>query len=287
MIKIIKRVVAIVVIAPIVLILASAGVYLLFLGSYSDMREDATLLQRWSRLRLFNANIVKELKGDDLEYLYKDKCYRRCHGESAMITVVLPPSGWVQILERMRMKENVNISGREVDAIVGFLEERYSSEKSKYSYKIRKKIHSAVWRADAGEDDIYLDVIYATDVYLKSIGADYLISEYDLNDYYVFIVTLTVHVGEIALSDLDTITTLRVGNDTLKTTPPWKLRFYTADKHHYEGVVRFAKNSSLNENRSLELAIKKIGNVPQRLFKWDLPIKYPAEAKSLETAKVE
>ena len=257
---------------------AVALVYFAFYDSRQDFEVDAQSYMRMARLELFNRGYIKELGPDDARHVYQKRCYRQCHGESAMITAILSPSGWIQVVERMRMKEKVDISGREADLIIHYLEERYPTTKSGYPYEVRKAIHNAVWRNDMGQGDIYADIVYATPEYLKSIGAEHLIDEYQLKDYDVFIVAFTVHEGEVALAELDNVAWLRTPDGKAPTVPPWRLRFQTADKHHYEADIRFKKvTGGSNPPKWMELGIDGVGGPETRVFRWELPIKYPKE----------
>ncbi len=261
--------------------IALSALFMLY-WSGEGIGGDFDSFKRTARLSMFKHNLVKKLGSDDVTYLYQQTCYRRCHGEAAMITAVLSQAGWIQVVERMRLKENVEISGREADAIINYLEERYPKTKSRFSYETRKKVHNAVWRNDMGLNDIYADVIYGTKEYFTSIGADYLVNTYNLDHYLVFIVNFTVHEGEITLSNLDSQCTLETPLGDMKTTPPWQLRFQTADKHHYEGVVRFDKKNAIlaGDIKWLKLVVKGVGGEGTRVFSWDVPIPYPEEMKS-------
>ncbi len=269
--------------AAVVLILGVTlfGLYRMLYTSFDDFQHDFTAVKQHVKLDLFTRGYIEELSRDDTRNLYQKKCYRQCHGESAMITAVLSPAGWTQVVERMRVKEKVDISGREADAIIKFLEEKYPTVTSGYPYEVRKKVHHVVWRNDVGEGDIYTDVNYATREYLRSIGAEYLIEEYDLDNYYVFIVSFSVHEGELRIFDMDKVSFLRSPSGEAPTSPPWELRFQTADKHHFEGVVRFAKEGDTpiidGSSKWFELVIKGVGGVKQRTFHYDLPLVYPPE----------
>jgi len=262
------------------------GLYQMIYTSFDDFQHDFTAAKQNVKLELFTRGYIKELSRVDTRNLYQNKCYRQCHGESAMITAVLSPAGWTQVVERMRVKENVAISGREADAIIKFLEEKYPTVTSAYSYEVRKKVHHAVWRNDVGQADIYTDVNYATREYLRSIGAEYLIEKYEIDKYYVFIVSFSVHEGELKLFDMDKVCFLRSPSGEIPTTPPWELRFQTADKHHFEGVVRFEKKGNPpiidSSSKWFELVIKGLGGVKERVFHYDLPLVYPPEILTQE-----
>ncbi len=277
LIKLIKRIAAGSSFILIVFSVICGGLYFLFYDSFDDFDEDYKSAKQVARLHLFNKGFVDELNPDDVRYVYQKYCYRKCHGEAAMITAVLSPAGWFQVVERMRVKENVNITGREADIIIKYLEERYPATVSRFTYQVRKKVHHAVWRNDIGQGDIYCDVILATREYLISIGAEHLIREYDLEHYYVFIVSFSVHEGEVALFDLDKVSFLSNSIDRIQATPPWQLRFQTADKHHFEALVRFKKNNISSDKKWFKLIIKNVGGSEDRVFTWNMPVKYPPE----------
>lgn len=263
------------------LVCAVGAFYFAFYDSRQDFLADYQSLKRAATIELYERGYIDELSRKHVVDIYQKNCYRQCHGESAMITAVLSPAGWIQVVERMRVKEGVSISGKEADAIIQYLEETYPTVKSKYSFETRKKVHHAVWRNDMGQGDIYCDVIYATPEYLESIGAEHLIKEYDVANYHVFITSFTVHEGEIEIMDLDKLIYMRSPNGQLSTTPPWNLRFQTADKHHFEGVVRFSKKAEprIVDGKTpwFELVIQKVGGPDNRIYRWDLPISYPEE----------
>ena len=251
-------------------------VYSMFYTSRDEFAADIQAYTQAAHLELFNRGYMKELSSEDVRYVYQKRCFRQCHGEAAMITAILSPSGWIQVVERMRMKEKVEISGREADVIIRYLEDKYPTTKSGYPYEVRKQIHNAVWRNDMGQGDIYCDVIYVTNEYLKSIGAEHLIDEYQIKDYDVFIVSFTVHEGEVDTVDLDKIAHLKTSAGVFPTAPPWRLRFQTADKHHYEADIRFAKSASAGA-KWMELSVSGVGGTKDRVYRWELPIEYPAE----------
>ncbi|MFQ5430879.1 MAG: hypothetical protein ACE5EN_00060 [Nitrospinota bacterium] len=292
MMKFLKTIVGLAGVVLFIALITFTGSYMFFYDSFDDLSADYRLAKRAVKLELFNRGYLEEISQDDFRYIYQKKCYRQCHGEAAMITAVLSPAGWFQVVERMRLKENVKISGREADVIIKYLEQNYPTTKSGFSYEVRKEVHNAVWRHDLGQGDIYSDVIYVTPEYLQSIGAEHLIDEYDLKNYHVFITSFSVHEGEVELFNLDKVAVMRSGGREIKSTPFWILRFQTADKHHFEAVVRFARKGDppiVDENsKEFELVLKNIGGEPERVLKWELPIAYPPEVlKNQETAQNE
>ena len=253
--------------------------YFSFYNSFQDFRNDFDSLKQNARLFLFNTGQIDNLTHDEIRTVYQNNCYRKCHGEAAMITAVLSPAGWFQVVERMRLKENVDISAREAEMIIKYLDEMYPTTKSRFSFEARKMVHEAVWRNDLGQGDIYCDVIYATPEYLYSIGGENLIERYELDKYHVFIVSFSVHEGEVDLFDLDNLSFLANSQTTIKPATHWQLRFQTADKHHFESIVRFDKNNNPpiigKDTEWFELRLKNIGGSKDRIFRWKLPIVYP------------
>jgi hypothetical protein len=262
--------------------LLAVGLFFAFYNSTDDLAYDLKSAWRVFRIELYNREYIKAITQEEVRHIYQKSCYRKCHGEGAMITAVLSEAGWFQVVERMRVKEGVSVTGREADIIIKYMEETYPTSRSEFSFETRKKVHQAVWRNDMGDSDIYTDVTYATPEYLRSVGALGLIEDYELNKYHAFIIGFTVHEGELGTADLDKICQLRSSSGSISPAPPWKLRFQTADKHHYEAIVRFARRGNPDivtpETKWFELTIKGVGgpNVT-RVFKWDLPIAYPED----------
>tara|TARA_B100000315_G_scaffold259397_1_gene315294 strand:+ start:21853 stop:22734 length:882 start_codon:yes stop_codon:yes gene_type:complete len=285
LIRLIKKIVGWLIYFFILTLLFTTGTYFLLYDSHADFKEDIGSLKREIRVLLYDKGYVADLNEVDRRFIYEKNCYRKCHGEAAMITAVLSPAGWFQVVERMRLKENVLVSGREAEVIIKYLEERYPKTKSRFSYEVRKKIHNVVWRHDVGLGDIYCDIIFATKEYLISIGADYLIDEYDLENFYVFIVSVSVHDGVVELFDLDRVSFLRNASHVAPTAPPWQLRFQTADKHHFEALIRFEKSNPLisesSDSKWFEINIKEVGGVANRAFRWELPLRYPVEISAI------
>ncbi len=265
--------------------LMAIAVYFTMYDSYRDFKTDANTIKQVVWLELFNKGYITDLSAEDIRYIYQKRCYRQCHGDAAMITAILSPAGWFQIVERMRIQEGVKITGLEADVIIKYLEDTYPTVQSNYSYEVRKQTHRAVWRNDMGHNDIYTDIIYATPEYLATIGAERLIDEYDLEHYHVFIVSFNVHEGEVAIMNLDKVAFLDFSKGLAPTTPPWSLRFQTADKHHYEGIVRFRKKGKSivdSKTKTMKLILKGVGGFDERVFEWDLPIIYPKELLAIK-----
>ncbi|MBI5185585.1 MAG: hypothetical protein HZA01_07650 [Nitrospinae bacterium] len=254
--------------------------------AYSRTRaggEDLGRAREYAKLFLFRRGFVESLDQDEIFRLYQQKCYRRCHGEAAMITVVLPPAGWMQIVERMRVQQGVDISGREADAIIRYLELKYPSQRSNVPYSVRMEINRSLWRNDVGYGDLYVDVIFGTPVYFDAMNAGGMAEEYGAKESLVFIVSLTVHEGRVKSYPMEKLAFLRINGKEYPPLDGWRLRFDTADGHHLEGVLRFPKKDLSGKNiagpgtKSMELVLKNLETDKERVYQWDLPIRYPRE----------
>lgn len=270
------------------IILALVGVAVLagLLFAYSKTRggaEDLKHLEEHAKLVLFRHGLIKTLSQRESYRLYEKKCYRKCHGEAVMITAILPPSGWMQIVERMRVQQDVAMTGKEAGAIIRYLELRYPSHKSSVPYQIRRKINRLLWKNDIGYGDLYVDVIYGTKVYFDSINASNLAEEYGIHDNLVFLMSLTVHDGKVKHYPIERMSVLQVGEREFTPMSKWWLRFETADGHHYEGILRFLRKDASGKDiinpdtKSMKLVIKNMETTEDRVYQWDFPILYPKE----------
>jgi len=243
--------------------------------------EDLARLTEFSRVFLFRHGFIKSLNDQEVFNLYQQKCFRQCHGQSVMITVVLPPAGWMQIVERMRVQEGLQMNGREAEAIIRYLERKFPATRSSVPYKIRRKINRLLWKNDVGFGDVYLDVIYGTPVYFDSINAKNLAMDYKADSSIVFIVSLTVHEGKLRNYPMGKMSFLRIGGKEYSPVDAWKLRFQSADGHHREGVLRFPRKDASGRDllgpgtKSMQLVIKNLATKRDRIYKWEFPIHYP------------
>jgi hypothetical protein len=241
----------------------------------SGIRDDIDYLYSLTRILMFRYSLIDTLGEIDTKVLYQQKCYRRCHGEDVIKTAVLPPAGWIQVVDKMRMEKGVEMTGKEVDVITNYLKDTYPVLQSTLPYKVVKQIHRLLWRNDIGYGDVYADIIYATPQYLKSISAHELIKKYDAENNMVFIISLNVHDGRLEHYPLDEITFLRVNNKEYPANKGWELRFETGDNHHREGIVKFKKDIIAENTEYFELIIRNMAVRHDRVFRWDLPIVYP------------
>ncbi len=264
------------------------------MAAYSQIsggKEDLQRLKEYAKLFLYNRGFVQSLSPEETYRLYQQKCYRRCHGEAAMITAILPPAGWMQIVERMRVQQGVAMTGKEAEVIIHYMDLKYPSRKSSIPYAIRRKINKLLWRNDVGYGDVYADINFGTKVYFDAINARSLGHEYEVRDYLIFIISLTVHEGKVKHYPMDKMTFLRVDGKEYPPADDWQLRLETADGHHVEGLLRFSKKDVNGkevlqpDTGSMELVIKNLETVKDRIYHWDLPIPYPEEYEYKEEEK--
>ena len=259
------------------LILLSVSIPLLFFATSegSGIKDDIDYVYSLTKLFMFKHSIIKKLSEKEAQVLYQQKCYRKCHGDEVIKMVLLPPAGWIQVVDKMRVERGVEMTSKEADVITNFLKEAYPVPQSNLPYRIVKQIQRLLWRNDMGYGDVYADIIYTTSEYLKSIGAPDLIKKYDIENNIVFIISLNVHDGRLENYPLDELSYLRVNNKEYPANKGWELRFEAWDKHHREGIVKFKKEILDDKAEYFELIIRNLATKDDRIFRWDLPIVYP------------
>ncbi len=276
----------------VILILVGTMAIFGFLFAYSKTRgggEDLKRLGEYSRLFLFRHGIVKSLDEKEIYRLYQQKCYRKCHGEAVMITAVLPPAGWMQIVERMRVQQGAIMTGKEANMIIRYLDLKYPANKSSIPYRVRREINRLLWKNDIGYGDLYVDVIYGTDVYFDSINARNLMDEYGVHENIVFVIGFTVHDGKVKHYPLEKMAFLKIGGKEYASVGGWLIRIETADGHHYEGVLRFPKKGAsgkdiLSTAKNMKLILRNLETSQDRVYQWDFPIPYPKEYENTSKA---
>ena len=73
----------------------------------SGIKDDIDYVYSLTKLFMFKHSIIKNLSEKEARVLYQQKCYRKCHGEEVIRMVLLPPSGWIQVVDRMRAEIGV------------------------------------------------------------------------------------------------------------------------------------------------------------------------------------
>ena len=89
----------------------------------SGIKDDIEYVYSLTKLFMFKHSIIKKLSEKEAQVLYQQKCYRKCHGEDVIKMVLLPPAGWIQVVDKMRGERGVEMTSKEADVITNFLKE--------------------------------------------------------------------------------------------------------------------------------------------------------------------
>ena len=128
-------------------------------------------------------------------------------------------------------------------------------------------------RTDAGEGAVTLSATLITE---EVLAADSSISrpDYDSEKEIVFLVALNTHSVELSGYDLPTITTMNVGGKDVKAIGEWQS--VSESGHHRSGYLRFPRiiddQDVIAGSGSLELAVKGVADISERLLTWPLPL---------------
>src|SRR3989338_3529650 len=87
-----------------------------------------------TKLFMFKHSIIKNLSEKEARVLYQQKCYRKCHGDEVIKMVLLPPAGWIEVVDRMRAEKGVEMTSKEADVITNYLKETYPVPQSNLPY---------------------------------------------------------------------------------------------------------------------------------------------------------
>ena len=94
---------------------------------------------------------------------------------------------------------------------------------------------------------------------------------YGLADYVLLEVKFTTHSGDLSRLDMTGLSAIRVGGQEYA---PQAWESISDDSHHREGVLIFTREApdgaSLDAG-TIELVMKGIADVPERLFRWQWP----------------
>ncbi len=110
-----------------------------------------------------------------------------------------------------------------------------------------------------------------------TIFADYQ-NQYKLGDNMVFSVSLNTHSGDLNSLKMDRLATLRDDTGRKVSAVGWE-EDAGSSGHHRSGVLFFPQLDT-SQSRYMELVLTNIAGVPERVFRWDLPIPYPGGAGS-------
>lgn len=131
---------------------------------------------------------------------------------------------------------------------------------------------------------ITVEVTYDSSEYFKALAAkearDYQSydTEYDLKNNLVFTVAMNTHSVDLSKYKLETITVLRDDKGAEYPAARWIVPEGSAS-HHTTGtliVPAAGKDGKLvteSGAKYVELVIKGLSNVPERVFRWELPVR--------------
>lgn len=241
-------------------------------------------IKLWGKLFLFRHSVVRELTEKETFALFNSTCNRGCHSMEVIHEAIHTPFGWAQVVERMSAENDVGLSPGEKEVIIRYLQENYPAPNATLPPETVKTVKRLVWRNDMGYGDVYVDIFYATKEYFMVIESLEEAEKYLVDRNLVFIIDLTVHTGKLPTFPLDEKTFLRDDKGReYKALPGWTMRIESRDVHHREGVVRFSRwdengNPVIREGtKYIEVVIKDLGGAKERVYRWDLPLPYPAD----------
>ncbi len=262
-----------------ILIIGATVVFLSFSLSATSASGDISSV---GRMMLYRYGIAKNLSPQDEKFIFEYNCFRRCHSRDVIDRANHTPFEWAAVVDRMRNVNKVKLKDREAAVIIRHLQTTRLPLVSSLSSDIVQKMFKQLWKSDFGEGDVYIDVVYSTSEYFKATGALAHLERFKADEYLVFLINLTVHTGKLAPYRMDELAVMR--DDKGREIMPiegWEIIFETGDNHHREGIIRFPKKDSSGrpvidkDTKSFELIIKDVARIKQRVFKWELPIKYP------------
>lgn len=252
-------------------------------------RGEGTLLDglklSW-RFFLFRHSIVKELTSEEVSGLFNSTCNRGCHSMEVIHEAIHTSLGWAQLVERMRKENGVKLSPKEAKVVIQYLQDTYPAPRTGFPPETIKAVKRLLWRNDMGYGDVYVDIFYATKEYFLAIESLEEAEKYLVVRNLAFIIDLTVHTGRLSVFPFDEKTVLRDDKGReYRALPGWTMRIESREGHHREAVVRFSKfdekgNPVIREDsKYIEVIIKDLGGAKERVYRWDLPIPYPAGMK--------
>lgn len=155
------------------------------------------------------------------------------------------------------------------------------TQQNKEAKPKRDPIVDTFTRIDQGDGEVDAVVIYGDPLYFTYKGIlDDAKKKYDLDKFYVFIVTINSQKKE-DLSSFKTESSIFIRTEEgleYPAVPQWVPLAETPGKR--SGVVRFSHLDSkgrkvLKDNaKSFEIVIKGLAGVPERTFKWYIPIEF-------------
>ena len=119
---------------------------------------------------------------------------------------------------------------------------------------------------------VEIDVTWVTPETLAKLDSEEARS-YGLDEYVLLEVEFTTHSGDLSRLDMTVLSAIRAGGQEYA---PMAWESISDDSHHRAGVLIFARTApdgaSLDAG-TVELAMKGIGNVTERVFRWQWPVR--------------
>lgn len=117
---------------------------------------------------------------------------------------------------------------------------------------------------------VEINVTWVTPEKLSELDSEEARS-YGLDEYVLLEVKFTTHSGDLNRLDLTTLSAIRVGGHEYS---PQAWESISDDSHHRAGVLVFnrrAADGASLDTGTVELVMKEIADVPERVFRWQWP----------------
>ena len=119
---------------------------------------------------------------------------------------------------------------------------------------------------------VEIDVTWVTSETLAKLDSESARS-YGLDDYVLLEVKFTTHSGDLSRLDMTALSAIRVGGQEYA---PQAWESISDDSHHRAGVLVFTRKApdgaSLDAG-TIELVMKGIADVAERVFRWQWPVR--------------
>jgi hypothetical protein len=141
-----------------------------------------------------------------------------------------------------------------------------------------KRMSDRLTRKDKGEGGVSVVVLFLAPEYLRVAR----LAErrlYDTDVSLAFAVTLDAHSGDLGSLDITKLASLRDAQGREQAPSGWEDT--SRGPHHREGVLLFPRldangNPVLRDDADvMEVVIRDVARVKERLFRWELPIRLP------------
>ena len=117
---------------------------------------------------------------------------------------------------------------------------------------------------------VEIDVTWVTPETLGELDSEQARS-YGLDGYVLLEVQFTTHSGDLSRLDMTALSAIRVAGQEYA---PQAWESISDDSHHREGVLVFTRKASDGASLdagTVELVMKDVADVPERLFRWPWP----------------